>query len=481
MNDEILRMDHVTVEKESEICLDDLNLYLFRGEILGVLVFDNRGKKELIDLLMQNIPLSYGRIYLCGKLTNTYAHSDYSYNKVHIIQQKSGLIPDLTVMDNIFVIRRNFRKWLISRKQLRIQVELQMKKIGVQIDPDRIVDRLSTLERCVVELIKADVEGSRLILLCDIQNFLSSVELEEFHRIIQRYRDWGFSFLYISNHHESLFTICSRMALLSRGTICKIFQKEEMLEQNIRPYVISLDVPMPEKNVLRRDFILHFQKIVTPHMCRISFSVRKGECLLMVDLNNSMLQDIIELMRGQRIPESGKIIYQEEEYNFQTAVRFLKLGIGIISENPVQTSLFWNMSYLDNLMFMLDGKLEKSHVGKRYRKSIIREYGSVLGKSIYAGDLAQVNMPELFDLVYYRMILYHPDLIFCVNPFSVGDVTCRKHVLMLIQKLRKMGITVVILSVLTSDALEVAERLLMFSEGKLVREYAKEEFYMLKN
>lgn len=64
----------------------------------------------LLKLLRQNLPLHYGYVYYRGRLINHWKQSNLSYNRIGIIESRSGLAADdLTVADNVFVLRQGFK------------------------------------------------------------------------------------------------------------------------------------------------------------------------------------------------------------------------------------------------------------------------------------------------------------------------------------------------------------------------------------
>jgi ribose transport system ATP-binding protein len=86
----------------------------------------------------------------------------------------------------------------------------------------------------------------------------------------------------------------------------------------------------------------------------------------------------------------------------------------------------------------------------------------------------------LYNLVYYRVHLYNPKVVFCMQPFSDADMYLRHHLIQLIDRLRKKNITVIILAVSISDSLVVADRLMVVEQGKLKNEYHSEKFHYFR-
>ena len=72
----------MTRKEDGAIYLDNFNFYMTKGEIVGMLSVNDRGKKELLKLLSQNSPIESGHIYFDGILVNSWMNRDFSNNRV---------------------------------------------------------------------------------------------------------------------------------------------------------------------------------------------------------------------------------------------------------------------------------------------------------------------------------------------------------------------------------------------------------------
>ena len=105
MRNEVLRLEKVTLREQGVTLLDNLNLHIFEGEIMGLVPIDTHGLTALCDLLRENLPLHYGYVFYREKLINTWRSPQPHYNRISVIQAKSCLVDGLSVADNIFVLR----------------------------------------------------------------------------------------------------------------------------------------------------------------------------------------------------------------------------------------------------------------------------------------------------------------------------------------------------------------------------------------
>lgn len=480
MKEEVFRMERVTKITDGMTFLDNFSMHVFKGEIMGLVCINAHGKETLVELLCQNTPIHYGHIYFQEKLVNSYQHSSMDINPVSIIEKQSRLVEDLTVSDNVFVMRRGFKKYVINPKVLNAQFDLFARELDIQIDGEELVSNLSFFEKCVVEIIKAVVSNVKLIVLRDISNFISAVDLKKIHDILHYYSKQGISFLYICNHHEEAFKICDRVSLMENGRLLKVLNKNEFRDEMIEPY--TLDFTHVGSTIACRGSnkgMLKFQNVCTEYISDISLTIEKGECVAFLDINNTILTDMIKLINGEIEPISGTIFLDGD--NYIEKISTLGKKVCFIQENPIQTMLFYERSYLYNLCFLLDRKLpDHFWRSKNIRNSIIQEYEPLLGKDIYADDIRNLTPKSLYNLVYYRVHLYNPKVVFCMQPFSGADMYLRHHVIQLIDQLRKKGITVVILAVSISDCLTVADRLIVVEQGKLRDKYDSEKFPLFR-
>lgn len=479
MKTETLRMERVTYKEQGNVCLDNFSMTIWTGEIFGLVPVNHYGLNALLKLLKQNLPLHYGYVYYREKLVNQWKRSAGGTNRISIIQNKSCLAEDLRVADNIFVLRNGFKKWLIRPRVLQKQLIPFLEEIGVEIDANAFVDELSAFQRFVVELLKAIVAGNRLIVLEDISTFISESELVKLHEIIRYYAKKGFSFLYIAAHFEEATQICDRTALMVNGQIVKCFQAGGEM-----PDIFSLESVEDYDRWVRQQFVMaqesrnrqavfEMNHLYFGKMQDLNIRVFPGECLVLQDLDNGIFKDMTKLFEGE-VPDSGEILLQGELFASCADRR-----VAMIQELPTESMLFPQMSYLDNLCFTMDHRFERVWLTGGIKKSIISEYGDLLGKEVFTRKVEELTLKQKYDLVYTRILLQNPKVVFCVQPFKSAEVSIRSHIWELLERFLKQNIAVVILAVNLADSLALADRLIRIKHGKVQEVYGKEEFIKL--
>ncbi len=480
MREELLRMEYVTCGDGNGEQVEKLHFYILKGEVMGLISASSKGLGTLIGLVYQNTPIEFGRVWFEGQMVNHYAYGDGSVNKVYIIEERSKLIPNLSVEDNIFVLRKGFKKYVINRRILREQVKRLAESMQVELDTNKRVDELTPFERCVVELLKARLMGAKLVILLYLTNFIGRQDLARFHVLMKHCCQAEMTFLYVENHHQEVFRVADRAALYSGHRIVKVFEKDEMSDDTMRPYTISFDLPESPRRLLTDQVCLRFDQVYGKTIKGLSFSVRQGECLTLFDMDNVLIDEVAELIKGGCRAEKGKIFYEGRLLDDHLG-DFLDSGIAVIPEDPTKKAVFKELTYMENLTFLLDKKLKGQHVKRAYLRSIREEYRGLSGDRIDESDMKALEARELYNLVYLRIHLFRPRLAVCVRPLAKGDMFCRRQVIQCIQELKNLGISVLLLTASISDCLDVSERLLIVRGGRAEAEYDESAFLKLSH
>ena len=439
MKEEILRIENVSKEIDGNTYLDNINFQIFKGEIMGLLPLNNHGKSQLIQLISQNISIDFGRIYFDEKLVNNYEYSNMRNNKVYLIDKQVKLIESLKVIDNIYVLNHEFDSYVINEKKLKEKTDELLEELSINIQSSQYVSELSLYEKTLVEIVKAITSGVQLIIILEISNFLSIEELINFQKLMKYYTQKGISFLYIANHHEEAFKICDRVCLFENGRVIKVIEKKDFSDDILKPYIITFENREGLKDENESSGNFEFKNFTS------------------------------EILMGKIQPIEGNINLDHKRIDIIDTHSLLENKIAFVPEEPVDKMLFYDMSYLENLTFLLmDYKFDESIVNKKILKNIKEEYRNIVGGNIEAADLRKLDKKDLYNLVYMRIILLNPKIVFIMQPFSNADMYLRGRIIELINLLKEKGIGVVILAVSISDTLFVSDRLLIMEDGKIL-------------
>lgn len=466
MRKEILRMERVTYKEAEMTKLEDFNLQIYEGEIMGLLPFNGQGMTALLKLLQVNLPLYDGYIYYNGEQVNSWKESTGTHNRIGIIQAQSSLVESQTIADNVFVLRHGFKQEIIHTELLNRQLQPFLKEIGMEMPAETKVESLTVFQRVIVELLRSVVAGNHLIVLEEIGALISDRELEHLHQILHHYAEKGFSFLYISPHFEEENNFCDRVAFLTNGRIWKVIPKEMMKNHTWETYdynrynmeynqMVRFHLEKREQEGRGQEIYSTWSFFSETIGQEIKFPIYRGEYLAIQVHENKILREITEKLQTEMVKDEKA---------------------AVIQESPTVSMIFYGLSYMDNLCMSLSRRMANIWKNNRIRASIRREYEEFLGENVFDTRVEDLSERQKYQLIYSRVMLQRPQIVYCIKPFKGADLAHRIHIWKLLEMLLDRGITVVDISLNLSDSLSLADRLLMIEHDGTVREIRKENF-----
>jgi len=225
MAKELIRMVNVSKNYGRVRALQDVNLTVNEGEIVGLLGDNGAGKSTLIKVLSGAVPATSGDIFVSGKKVEMKSTTDAIRNGIETIYQDSALVTQLSIARNLFlgrepVVGPKFLNRLDTRTMDQVARDL-LKQVGItkDIPPSTPVSSLSGGERQAVAIARAMHFDSDLIILDEPTNNLGVAETQGVLRFVRNARDSGHSCIFIAHNIHHVFQVVSRIVVMRLGTI----------------------------------------------------------------------------------------------------------------------------------------------------------------------------------------------------------------------------------------------------------------------
>lgn len=217
------------------VVLKNLDLDIYRGEILGFVGASGAGKSVLMRAILGLVPRQGGTISMFGhdvsKLTEAQRMSIDM--RLGVMFQQGALFSSLTVLENIQV---PMREYLDMPKPL--MDELARLKIDlVGLAPDAAEKFPSQLSGGMIKraaLARALALDPDVVFLDEPTSGLDPIGAAEFDELVAKLRDtMGLTVYMVTHDLDSLFSVCDRIAVLGNkkvlvaGTIADMLASEE--------------------------------------------------------------------------------------------------------------------------------------------------------------------------------------------------------------------------------------------------------------
>lgn len=468
MKTEILRMEDIFSSSNGVRLLDGFRMNLFMGETLGLLINNVYKRSLVVDMLRGSLEVDSGRIYYHDRQVAPEEYLPIGRRRVACVGGESWLISNMSVAENIFVIRNRFRKYFIRKSVLEKQARILLQSFGENLSPSALVKSLSGPERVKVELIKASATGAQIILLNDLSRFLSAMDIASVFETVHALKRDGVAFLLVDTYLDVLFQYTDRMSIMDSGHVVRTFEKA-YYDQQLAEAVLMEGSERPLRNLEDAPFALELRNIHTDRLFHLSLSLRKGEITSLLDIDGSTNDALLKVLTGNEA-FTGSMLLNTQPYkprNFQSA---LLKGVCVLSENPTESMLFPHLSALENLMMAMSGKVRLIFSKNKYRRSIRQRFIAELGNHIVdCQDIRMLTSEELQRLVYAKWLLYHPRVLVLIKPLSVTDPHLGRITQELIEDYAQRSICVLILSSNPSEAYRLGDNVYLCKDGRITK------------
>ncbi|HZR85921.1 MAG TPA: ATP-binding cassette domain-containing protein, partial [Bradyrhizobium sp.] len=200
--------------------LDDVNLRVYRGEVLGLIGENGAGKSTLMRILAGVIAPSEGVIRIGGKDLARMTVNEATRAGIAFVHQELNLFENLDVAANVFIGREKLTGGplkLVDNAQMHDRVTPLLDRLGADFAPDTQVDNLSIAQRQMVEIAKALSIDARVIIMDEPTSSLTISETERLLEVIADLKAHGISVIYISHRLGEIMTCADRVVVLRDG------------------------------------------------------------------------------------------------------------------------------------------------------------------------------------------------------------------------------------------------------------------------
>ncbi|ABC91128.1 probable ABC transporter, ATP-binding protein [Rhizobium etli CFN 42] len=219
--DVVLSARDVTVAFGSKVVLDNLNLDIYRGEILGFVGASGTGKSVLMRTVLRLLPRRSGTIKILGQDFDELNEPQRNAldMRLGVLFQQGALFSSLTVKENIQVPMREYLD--LPRSLMDELAHLKIRMVGLAADAaDKYPSELSGGMIKRAALARALALDPELVFLDEPTSGLDPIGAAEFDELIANLRDsLGLTVYMVTHDLDSLFSVCDRIAVLGKKRV----------------------------------------------------------------------------------------------------------------------------------------------------------------------------------------------------------------------------------------------------------------------
>ena len=461
--------------------LHDVSLSVHAGEIHALMGENGAGKSTLMKILSGAYQADVGgEIRLEGRpvvISGPLAAKDLG---ISIIYQELALAPNLTVAENMLLGRERSRGQLIDRAAMIAACKPVLDRLGVHFAPTTLVATLSMAERQLVEIARALIANSKILVMDEPTTSLSSRETERLFALVRQLRADGLAIIYISHRMAEIYELSDRVSVLRDGSYIGTLERGDIDADKLVRMMVGRDLSSfytknHDAKGSRGPVVLGVSNLGDGRRVKgCSFELHAGEVLGIAGLVGAGRTELARLIYGIDRRTSGTVEVEGRVRDFRTPLDAIDAGVVYLTEDRKLLGLFLDMTVRDNINLGVVGRdagflwrLDLARARQRSAAAIKAMGIRVPVDTVNVGALSGGNQQKV---LLSRLLETQPKILILDEPTRGVDIGAKSEIYRLIDDLAKANVGVIVISSELPEVIGVSDRILVMREGEIAGE-----------
>jgi ABC-type sugar transport system ATPase subunit len=468
--------------------IQNVDFTLRAGEIHALLGENGAGKSTLTKVLAGLFPLNEGELLIDGKPTMFFSPSDAMKLGVAMVFQETNLISSMTVAQNIFLGEENFFNRL---RGVNIRAQQHLQRLNFHVEPTAQVSTLGAAKKQMVEIAKAVFHNAKIFIFDEPTATLTPEEKQHFFDLIIRLKSEGAAIIFITHALEEALGVADRISIMRDGSLvitddAKNFTRKSIVQAMVgRQLSNELYGATSNTRKARKPGpkVLSLENVTMGRMVRgATLSIFAGQVTGLFGLVGAGRTEMMKVAAGvlkRDFFHGGRVKHMGQTVRFRVPRQAINRGIAYITEDRKHDGFFDTMGLAQNIFL---GKLVKgsnpvsiirlSEARRQSEDWIAKMQVRTLNPKSKVIELSGGNQQKV---VIAKSLAQNPSIIIFDEPTRGIDVGAIAEIHQLIRDLAESGAAVVVISSYLPEILNLADRILVVRQGRVVEEFNSEE------
>ncbi|GAA4394901.1 sugar ABC transporter ATP-binding protein [Nibrella viscosa] len=481
----MLTVEKITKRFAGVTALDGVCLGFGAGKVTAVIGENGAGKSTLMKILSGVYTDYEGQIFFRGRPVRFGSIREAQACGIAIIHQELALIPYLSITENIFLGRELTTRWgTLDRKAMRRRTRQLLDDLTMPLDPDTRVAGLKVGQQQVIEIAKALLEESEVIIMDEPTSAISDSEVAVLFRIISDLRNKGKAIVYISHKLDELFTIADHYVVLRDGKSIESGAMQGVDHDSLIRKMVGRDIQMNHRQSAGAAYppLLRVENLCLTHPVRkeelqldnLSFTVGRGEIVGLFGLMGAGRTELLETLFGLHPKRSsGTVQLDGQMVPLKAPIESIRAGLALVPEDRKRDGLVLGMDVQTNISLTALSSIEQGGLLSRSKESALaKKYIQHLRIKTPSAKQTAKNLSggNQQKIVLSKWLATGPKLLMLDEPTRGIDVNAKNEIYKLIAQLATDGMGLLVVSSEMPELLAIADRILVMSEGILTAE-----------
>ncbi|MGN0461405.1 MAG: ABC transporter ATP-binding protein [Ruminococcus sp.] len=494
-----LELKGITKTFGSVVANKDVDLKVYKGEILSILGENGSGKTTLMNMVSGIYYPDSGEILVDGKNVVISSPKDAFAYKIGMIHQHFKLVDVFTATQNIVL---GIKDGKYSIKAVEKRVREITEKYGFNIDLNKKIYEMSVSEKQTVEIIKVLYRGADILILDEPTAVLTPQETRKLFDILRKMKKDGKSIIIITHKLHEVLDISDRVTILRKGEYVGTVETKDATESSLTEMMmgekVELNITREEPKKLTERLVVENLTVIksdgTVALDNVKFNAYGGEILGVAGISGCGQKELLESIAGLQVTtKKSSILYKPDDLGPQQLVgktprEIRKLGVALsfVPEDRLGMGLVGNMDIIDNMMLRSYKTGRGSFLNRKQPKSLATEIIESLEVVTPSAStpVRRLSGGNVQKVLVGREISSAPKVLMVAYPVRGLDINSSYTIYNLLSEQKKNGTSIIFVGEDLDVLLELCDRIMVINSGRITgivdgRTATKEEIGLL--
>jgi simple sugar transport system ATP-binding protein len=447
-----------------------INLNLISGQIHGILGENGAGKSTLMKILAGFSNQTRGEIFVDGSAVDYRNPAQAAKLGIGMLYQDPLDFPLLSVLDNFILGQTDGLG--SEKKNFRKNFDSLVGALNFSLQPDAVLKRLTIGERQQLEILRLLALGIQVLILDEPTTGISSTQKEILFEALKKLAASGKSIILVSHKLEDVEALCDKVTVLRHGIVTgemdQPFEPRALLEMMFG----TLPVPPPRcsetpgKDVLVMTGISGTGGRTGLKDCDVV--IRQGEVVGLAGLEGSGQGVFLRIAGGLKQATQGSIRLLGRDMHRHDHHAFKSQGVTFLPASRLEEGLISGLNITEHFAL----QASQSHFVVRWQDAFQAAEQQIHNFRIKGQPTSAVE--ELSGGNQQRLLLSflpaNPILLLLENPTRGLDIESVNWVWQHLHTYCGKKTSIVFSSPELDEILMVADRVLVFFNGQIIKE-----------
>lgn len=467
--------------------LDDVSIKVRPASFHALLGENGAGKSTLVKCIMGYYRATSGQLVVGGREVEAADPRAAHAMGLGMVYQHFTLVPSLTAAENLVIAREN-PPAVIDWRRERAGLEAFMATMPFRVPLDEPVARLAAGEKQKLEILKQLHLGRKFLILDEPTSVLTPAEADEVLGVVRRLTEAGeITVLMITHKFREVSAFADEVSVLRRGRLTGTGKVADLSHADMAAMMVGTEVAsrpvertrLPGAAVLSITGVRAADRSGRGSIDIEDLVVRSGEIVGIAGVSGNGQMELVEILAGQRPVSAGAVTVRGKPFRATRAEARI-LAVRYLPEEPIRNACAPRMSVAENIAFRTfdadDGRplfWIRRRAIERHAEALVKAF-KVKTASLDT-PIASLSGGNVQRAVLARELTGDVDLLVVANPCFGLDFSAVAEIRERIVAARNAGAAVLLISEDLDEVLELSDRVVVMSEGRIAYEVAAAE------